>query len=71
MKTENKEGCRRCDIFGHTISLNYRGSNSYRTCFGALVSSVLIVVMVLFLAIKVNMIIIDQVDDSLQSMTVS
>ena len=65
MKQNQKEGCRRFDIFGHQISLNYRGSSQYRTCFGALVTSALILVMLLVLAIKVNLIVLDENDDGL------
>ena len=65
MKQNQKEGCRRFDIFGHQISLNYRGSNQYRTCFGALVTSALILVMLLVLAVKVNLIVLDEKEDGL------
>ena len=71
MKNNQKEGCRRFDIFGHQISLNYRGSSQYRTCFGAVVTTALMLVMLLVLAIKVNLIVLNENDDGLSKVKVS
>ena len=56
-KPERKRGLAACDcFFGHSIKLNYAGSQSYGTACGALVSILIVISMLAFVAIHIKLI---------------
>ena len=68
---KSQEGCRRFDIFGHQINLNYRGSTSYRTPFGSCLSVIVVFIMLVVLAVKVKFMYLSNMESGLTGKTIS
>ena len=71
MPRNQDDGCKKCDIFGHSIHLNYRGMGSYRTTCGSCVSILLILTMFFVLTIKVKFILLTWLQPGLVGKSIS